>query len=283
MGERDAARTYVAKVSAIASQPETAYVLAALDLAESEPFWSTVIDRLRMAAAAETSGRARAALVYALARSGDPLGAKTELAKLDSVARPYSLLPNLRIFVDKAPSKTALDHSSAPIVPHIAVSALPQQASAPQGAANTGSGEGPGGEQSGGMQAASQAIKRGDWTRARRIYEALVTRNPGDSEALAGIGDVARAQGDGAGAITAYKRALAVNPSYLPALLGVADTEWASGDHASAQRSYKDIADRFPEGTYPSYVKTRSELAPHTTAAPPAPSGSKPWDPGNGI
>ncbi|MDP9001280.1 MAG: zinc-ribbon domain-containing protein, partial [Myxococcota bacterium] len=33
-GQRDVARTYVAKLSAIASQPETAYVLAALDLAE---------------------------------------------------------------------------------------------------------------------------------------------------------------------------------------------------------------------------------------------------------
>jgi tetratricopeptide (TPR) repeat protein len=112
------------------------------------------------------------------------------------------------------------------------------------------------------MQAASQAIKRGDWGRARQIYEALVARDPSDSEALAGIGDVDRAQGNMSGAIAAYKRALGVNPSYMPALLGVADTQWASGNRAEATRAYKDIADRFPEGTYPSYVKTRAEGPP---------------------
>jgi len=118
-----------------------------------------------------------------------------------------------------------------------------------------------------------------------------VTRNPSDSEALAGIGDVARAEGDASGAIAAYKRALAVNPSYLPALLGVADTEWANGDRASAQRAYKDVTDRFPEGTYPAHVKTRAEpsvaVTPGATTPPTtttaAAASAKPYDPGDGI
>jgi tetratricopeptide (TPR) repeat protein len=150
------------------------------------------------------------------------------------------------------------------------------------------------------MSAASQAIKKGDWARARQIYEAMVSRNPSDSEALSGLGDVARAQGDTGGAISAYKRALAVNPSYLPALLGVADTQWASGDRGSAQQAYKNIIDRFPEGTYPSYVKARAEPAAppaggnvegaggSTTASPgqpnpsPSPKGASSADP-NGL
>ena len=74
------------------------------------------------------------------------------------------------------------------------------------------------------MQVASQAYKKGDFGRARQIYEAIVTRNPSDSEAVAALGDVARGEGDTAGAIASYKRAIAVNPSYLPALLGLADT-----------------------------------------------------------
>jgi tetratricopeptide (TPR) repeat protein len=169
-------------------------------------------------------------------------------------------------------------------VPHIDVSALPAAPAPPSVAgANAASGEGVPGDQASAMHAASQAIRKGDWGRARRIYEALIARNPTDSEALAGIGDVERAQGDSASAIGAYKRALAVNPSYLPALLGVADTEWASGDRASARRSYKDLADRFPEGTYPSYVKTRAEASASTPAAPSATSATKPWDPGDGI
>jgi tetratricopeptide (TPR) repeat protein len=147
------------------------------------------------------------------------------------------------------------------------VSALPGARRAPAGEGASG-GESGGGETTGGLQAAAQAIKKGDWNRARQVYEALVARNPSDSEALAGIGDVDRAQGNSAGAIAAYKRALAVNPSYLPALLGVADTEWASGDRASAARSYKDIVDRFPEGTYPAYVKTRAEGGSGANAAP---------------
>jgi tetratricopeptide (TPR) repeat protein len=126
------------------------------------------------------------------------------------------------------------------------------------------------------MQAAAQAIKRGDWGRARQIYEALVARDPSDSEALSGIGDVDRAQGNMTGAIGAYKRALAVNPSYMPALLGVADTQWASGNRAEATRTYKDIVDRFPEGTYPSYVKTRADgSATESAGAKGATSGER--------
>jgi tetratricopeptide (TPR) repeat protein len=208
--------------------------------------------------------------VYALAKSGDVAAAKVELAKLDALARPYPLVPNLHALVDRAPQRAAVDGGIALGVPRVDVSALPARApSAPApGAVAAGGGggggggggtEATGGETTGGLQAAGQAIKRGDWGRARQIYEALVARNPNDSEALAGIGDVDRAQGDTAGAISAYKRALAVNPSYLPALLGVADTQWATGDKASAIRGYKEIVDRFPEGTYPGYVKSRTE------------------------
>jgi TolA-binding protein len=126
------------------------------------------------------------------------------------------------------------------------------------------------------MQVASQAFKKGDLSRARQIYEAIVTRNPTDSEAVAALGDVARAQGDSSGAISNYKRAITVNPSYLPALLGLADTQWASGDKASAMRGYGDIADRFPEGTYPAYVKQRIDAAgsPPALTAKPAPGAS---------
>jgi tetratricopeptide (TPR) repeat protein len=283
-GRQDAARKYVSKIGGSASQPETAYVLAALDLAEPEPFWATVIDRLRSASAGESNaGRARAALVYALAKSGDVAGARTELAKLDALTRPYPCLPNLHAWVDRTPSGVPLDRAGAANIPHIDVSALPQARPVPVVGPNPGAGDELPGEQSGAMHAASQAIKKGDWSRARHIYEALVSRNPSDSEALAGIGDVERAQGDSAGAIDAYKRALAVNPSYLPALLGVADTQWASGDHASARRAYKDIVDRFPDGSYPSYVKPRADPAATSTAAPPAASATKAWDPGDGI
>ena len=300
-GDRDAARRDVSKIIAQAAQPETAYVLAALDLAEPEPLWTTLLDRLRLAASREgNAGRARAALVYALAQSGDVAGAKAELAKLDSSPRPYALLRDLHAFIERLPARGAAVGGAASSVPHLDVSALPLQPSAPAAAGAVAAAGGGGsdeapvpGDNGSAMRAAQAAIRKGDWERARTIYEALVARNPGDSEALSGLGDVSRATGDTAGALAAYKRALGVNPSYLPALLGVADTQWASGDHAGAVRAYKDIIDRFPEGTYPGYAKTRvdgmsgggaptptatvSASAPSAASAPapsPAPTGS---------
>jgi predicted Zn finger-like uncharacterized protein len=285
-GERDAARSFVAKVIGQASLPETAYVLAALDLAEPEPLWATVVERLRAAASGEgNAGRARAALVYALAKSGDLAGAKAELAKLDALPRPYPLLPGLHALLDKTAPKATVD--AGPATAALArtepppVAGGPGQApAAPQAAppSYAGGGDSVPGDSRGAMQAASQAIKKGDWNRARQIYEAIVARNPSDSEALCGLGDVARAGGDSGAAIGSYKRAIAVNPSYLPALLGLADTRWSTGDRAGALQGYKDITDRFPEGTYPAYVKQRVEgptAAPAATGSPaPAAKGT---------
>ncbi len=285
-GDRDAARGYGSRVISQASQPETAYVLAALDLAEPEPLWTTVIDRLRFAAAGEgNAGTARAALAFALARSGDIPGAKAELAKLDALPRPYPDLASLHGFIDRASgsapaAKNGVDAGPLAASAKAAVSAAPLAAAAP---ATPGAAAAPaaapvagGGD---GLQAASQAIRKGDWERARAIYDALVSRNPSDSEALCGLGDVARAQGDTGGAIAAYRHVVSINPSYLPALLGMADAQWASGDRASAVKGYREIADRFPEGTYPAYVKQRAESsAPPSgapAAAPPAPAGGQ--------
>jgi predicted Zn finger-like uncharacterized protein len=287
-GERDAARGYVSKVISQASQPETAYVLAALDLAEPEPLWTTVIDRLRFAAAGEgNAGRARAALTYALAKSGDVTGAKGELAKLDALPRAYPDLASLHGFVEhsqvgaagtKGGGVDAGGPQAAPRADALPVAAAaapsPQAPQAPGGPAGAAP---PAAVPSGGdgMQAAAQAIRKGDWERARQIYDALVTRNPSDSEALCGLGDVARAQGDSSGAIAAYKHVITINPSYLPALLGLSDTQWASGDRATAIKGYRDIADRFPDGTYPSYVKQRTEApAPAASTASGAPASS---------
>ena len=83
-GDRDGARALVGKITSSAAQPESAYVLAALDLAEAEPLWPTVVERLKAASSVETGpGRARAALVFALARSGDAAGAKAEVERLN--------------------------------------------------------------------------------------------------------------------------------------------------------------------------------------------------------
>ena len=122
------ARRDVSKVLAQASQPETAAPAARPGRARQ--LWPTLIDRLRLAAAGEGgAGRARAALIYALAQSGAVAGAQAELAKLVGMPRPYPLAHNLHAFVDRAPAKISVDAGVvAAEVPHVDVSALPQTA-----------------------------------------------------------------------------------------------------------------------------------------------------------
>ncbi len=261
-GEREAARGLVVKIIGSAAQPETAYVLAALDLSELDPLWPTVVDRLRVAAAGEgNAGRARAALVYALSRAGDATGAKTELDKLAALPRPYPLLGALRAFVLKLPSGAVPDagapaasaKSSAPAAPSgpVSVSSLPKDTG--------GGGGGVSGDPRVLIQQAEAARTRGDYERAKMLYESALGKNPNDSQALAGLGDVAYGQHDNGSAKSFYQRALANNPNYLPALVGIADVEWQEGDRDRAQKAYKDIVDRFPDGTYPARCRQRAE------------------------
>ncbi len=261
-GESEAARGVVVAVFAQASQPETAYALAALDLLQPTSPWATILDRLRLATRADgTSGRARAALVYALAKSGDVEGAKAELAKLDAQPHPYPLLPNLRGWtgVDRgaplaetprepaaaASSPASAEAMGSPQPPASAVAAAPAGEPVRAGPPLT-------------LESASQAARRGEFERAERIYEGIIARDPNESQALAGLGDVLRSRSDPWGAIDAYQRAINANPSYYPALLGLADTQWARGDHAGAARSYTRIVERFPVGMYPQYVSERA-------------------------
>lgn len=256
-GDRDGARALVGKIAPSSNQPESAYVLAALDLAEVEPLWSTVIERLKIASSAETGpGRARAALVYALARSGDAAGAKAEVDRLTAMTKPHPLLSLLRGFADRAKPAQKLDAGAS------AHAMEAPDAGRGGHVAGGGGGGGGGGLPSDPRELVSQgerARAKGDYDRARTLFSAAVDKNPSDSEALAGLAAISYAQRDLAGARASYKRVLAINPNYMPALVGLADVEWDSGDKATATKMYKDIVDRYPEGAYPGRVKQRSE------------------------
>jgi tetratricopeptide (TPR) repeat protein len=285
-GDRDGARALVAKVAGSASQPETAYVLAALDLAENEPLWSTVIERLRVASSAESGpGRARAALAYALARSGDVAGAKAEVERLAAMSHPPALLPLLRAFTDRAKPVAKADVGAASAIDAGAIATGPDAGRPVRDRAGDHGGEPGGGhvatEGRDGRQLVAQgeaARAKGDYDRAQTLFAAALDRNPNDAEALAGLAAIAHARRDLNGARASYKRVLSINPSYVPALVGVGDVDWESGDRASAMKTYKEIVDRFPEGTYPARVKQRVE-AGAAPAPAPAPAST---DPGGG-
>jgi predicted Zn finger-like uncharacterized protein len=250
-GEETKAREWIAPIAAQASDPQNAYVLAALDLSEAAPAFGTVIDRLRAAAVSEReSARARGALIYALVRAGRVVEAETELAKIAGLARPHPLAEELRAFVVRfsAPVDAGADGASA---------AVPSASASLAASAGTGDTAAPAGERAPGsvdalpagdfrvrLTQAAQASSSGDLARAATLYQSVLSEQPGNTEALSGLADVARRRGDLAGAARLYSLVLEKNPSYLPALMATADQKWASGDRKGAISVYKRIVEQ---------------------------------------
>jgi tetratricopeptide (TPR) repeat protein len=249
-GDVTAARKLVGALGSDASQPETAYVLAALDLAEASPAWPTVIDRLRAAASAERGvGRARAALVYALASSGANDDATAELAKMDASGSAQSgLVARLRAFVQRqAGTPPSASATAAGAQNTVLAGAVSPRA---PGAATEGNAEASKGTDFRRLLEDAAAAKRsGDLGRAEALYRAAKEQQPTNVEAMAGLGDVARLRGDSATATGYYDSVLHQNPTYLPALIASADLKWANGDRVGALFLYKRIVNQTDPGS----------------------------------
>ena len=110
----------------------------------------------------------------------------------------------------------------------------------------------------------ARALRRGELGKAEEAFQRAINKNPYDSEALSGLGDLARIRGQHDKAREIYAQVLSVNPSYLPALLALADLSWGSGDRGEARRGYEYIVGHYPESAYPARVKQRAgeESAP---------------------
>ncbi len=276
-GEGDKAREWIAPVSSNASQPENAFVLAALDLSDAEPVWASVIDRLRTAAAGEREpGRARAALIYALARAERVAEARAELSKLEAQPRPHLLLDELRAFMSRFAATPDGGATAAPSATPVSdVSKLPKLDTSvvTEDRPTTGIPT----DFRAALSQAAAAVRAGDLARAETLYSAALASQPGNVEALSGLGDVARRRGDSARAAQLYDQVLAQNPSYLPAMIASADQKWASGNRSGALLLYRRIVEQVGAGSdYGSRAQARiSEAAsapPAAAAAPAAPT-----------
>lgn len=247
------ARKLVGPLSQNASQPENAYVLAALDLAEPSPVWPSIVDRLRTAAAAERElGRARSALIYALVRSGDVAQAKTELGKLEARSKSHALLPDLQAFVQRHESGADAGSRAKKEVATVDPAALPllETRSGP----DTNGREprdrpGTPGDFRSKLTEAAEALARGDLPRAETLYRAVLAKQPGNTEALTGLADIARARRDTAGANKLYEQALRDNPTYLPAMISQADHKWDAGDRRGAIVIYRRVLEQAGAGS----------------------------------
>jgi predicted Zn finger-like uncharacterized protein len=280
-GDIPGARALVAQLGSDSSDPETAYVLGALDLAEPSPTWSTAIDRLRAAAAADRGlGRARAALVYALASSKAFDEARTELAKVPPSPPQAALAKRLQGFIDRldsgAPAASGGPASSAPAVD---TKGAPPAAAAAAVAASDGVPRTADFRLL--LTQAASAKSHGDLARAAALYRSAQTEEPGNVEALAGLGDVARLQGNNATAAGYYDSVLQQNPSYLPTLMASADLKWNAGDHTGAVTLYKRVLNQTDPGSgyglrAAARITEAQGAAAPSPAAPAAPTAAAP-------
>jgi predicted Zn finger-like uncharacterized protein len=306
-GEADKAREWIKPIASNPSDPQNAYVLAALDLADPSPAWSSVIDRLHTAASGErVPGRAHAALVYALARGGRVAEAETELSKLDASPSAALLIDELKSFIKRFgktadagasaavaavdPRKLGKLDTSQPEEPRAGAEAARAPAAAAGEEARAG-----GGDFRKLLAEASDALHKGDLARAHDLYQRVLAAQPGNTEATAGLADIARRQNDPAEAARLYDRVLEGNPSYLPALMARADQQWDSGNKKAAIVLYRRVVDQAGSGSeYGQRAAARiaqgqaqdserapaSEAAPSKPAAPAAPTPPSTPDPG---
>jgi predicted Zn finger-like uncharacterized protein len=277
-GDGDKAREWIAPLSSNASVPENAYVLAALDLAEPSPVWPSVIDRLRTAASAERDpGRARAALIYALARAGRTSEAQAEFAKIDGRSKPHPLLEELRAFLQRAGNSA--DAGAAPKIATVDPTKLPRLDTSPgtvEEEPHASAAAVPSGDFRTRLSQAAVALRQGDVARAEQLYKSVLSEQPNNTEALSGLGDVAKQRRDPTAAAQMYDRVLAQNPSYLPAILASADQKWDSGDKKGALALYRRLLEQAgPSSEYGVHAAARiaqGDATPSGNAAPNAAS-----------
>jgi tetratricopeptide (TPR) repeat protein len=268
-GELAHARARAGGLSEHASVPVAAYALAMLDLADDAPSWPSVLDRLRLASGGEqTPGRAHAALVYALVRSGDREAAKAQLAQMQSASRPHPLTAALSALLDDA-AEPAASATAEPSDEPPTVAGSPPSRDEPA----VDDGIDP-------LEGARQARAKGDVALAERYYQEALQLNPGNVAALTGLGDVARGRSNPLAAISHYHAALRSNPQHLPAISGVADVNWANGDRAEAVRYYRRIG---AGNAYSIRAQQRiAEFEARGSASPPKPD-APPEDPAPGV
>jgi predicted Zn finger-like uncharacterized protein len=253
-GDADKAREWIKPIAANPTDPQNAYVLAALDLSDANPGWGSIIDRLRIAVSGErNAGRAHAALIYALVRAGKVPEAESELAKLESSSNTPLLQDELRSFLKRY--TVGKDAGSAAAVAMVdpgklgkldtsqVEEAKPATPRAPQNpsidAARASSGD-----FRRQLADASRAISRGNLAEAESLYQRVLAEQPNATEALAGLAEVARRRNDGATAARMYDRVLENNPNYLPALMARGDQEWNAGNRAAALSFYKRVVEQ---------------------------------------
>jgi tetratricopeptide (TPR) repeat protein len=264
-GKLGEARTLAPKLSSASDEPETSYVLAALDIADESPSWLGVIERLRPAAASEHGfGRARAALTYALIRAERFADARAELNKVKPDAFQLTLFAAAESYLGGQDR----DHVAAASPPAPPIAVPPPSPEVPS-AAEPGTVAAVAFEA--GKQTRSEAARaraKGDIEGATRLYQQVVERSPNDADALTNLGELAAQRRDFTSAMQYFQKVEDMNPNYLPALNGIADIQWLNGEKGRAVALYQRVLDSAgASSSYGAHAKIRIDEYQRKSAA----------------
>lgn len=251
-GDLEGARRRVSAVKQ--DSPETSYVLAMLDLAEPEAALVTATERLGRSASIERGlTRSWAALAFAYARAGN---AKDAAAQAGKVASDPELVAALQAYIaahGKDQPAEAAEEAQAAEEPAPAEDPTPTNST----------------KDFRKLLEQGSELKYSNPDRAKGLFNEVLSINPGNIEALCGLGDIARVQGQTAEALEHYDRVLRTNPDYLPALMGKADLRWASGDQPGALALYRQVVSQVGEDhPFGKRAKLRINSAGSGQAAP---------------
>jgi Flp pilus assembly protein TadD len=238
-GKLNEARALAPKLSVAIDEPETSYVLAALDIADESPSWLGVIERLRPAAANEHGfGRARAALTYAMVNAQRLADARAELTKVKPDAFQATLFTAAEAYVGEHDRDQVV--AAAPTPPLTATTPAPSvEPTLPKETGGVAAVAFEPGKQN--RSDAARARAKGDIDGATLLYQQILDRNPSDIDALTNLGELAAQRRDFTSAMQYFRKVEDMNPSYLPALNGIADIQWLSGEKSRAVALYERV------------------------------------------
>jgi tetratricopeptide (TPR) repeat protein len=231
--------------------PDLAYALASVELLQPSPRYKEVFDWLGQARAKDSGlGRAPVMLVLACVAGNRLESARAEVQRLKLAQRSHPLLAEIEAFVRRAADQAAAAEQAA--TPDAGTPAAAEAGEAEAIAEVTREGD-----FRLRLRRAVESLGRGELTRAERLFRSVLSERPKDTEALTGLGDVARRRGNTANAISYYERVLSSNGQYLPALSALADVKWKTGDKAGAAALYHRIVDQVGES--PGYGQSASQ------------------------
>jgi tetratricopeptide (TPR) repeat protein len=274
-GDLKGARELVSRLSERASEAQNAYSLGALDLAEAEPGYTSAIARLRVAARNESAlGRARSALILALAKTNDASQAQAELDKLRLIAPQHALLADLTTLVGRVaapppppPAPTAAPEPSAAAParePPPKAAPAPKPAPVSRTAADARL-----------VERAQKLQRGGDLFEAEQIYQQVLRSDSGNVPALYGLGEIARQRRATATATAFYEQVLRNDPDHLPTIMARADMLWQAGQQAEAVRFYRRGLARTGSST-PFGTRALARIEEYERGAPATPRPSSP-------